>query len=65
MTPASDSEHGPCQAGLRQHLDSPLGSRTRTFVADRGLDNDTLRATAYRAGVLPVIQSRQLWQDQN
>ncbi len=65
LTPANESEHPHCNALVDQFLDSPLLARCDSFVADRGLDNDVLRAKLYRKGVLPVIDTRNLWQEKN
>ncbi len=65
LAPANESEHPQCNILVDQFLDSPLFARCDGFVADRGLDNDMLRAKQYRKGVLPVIDTRNLWQEKN
>ena len=65
LTPANESEHPHCNALVDQFLESPLLARCDSFVADRGLDNDVLRAKLYRKDILPVIETRNLWQEKN
>ncbi len=65
LVPANESEHPHCNALVDQFLDSPLLARCDSFVAGRGLDNDVLRAKLYRKGILPVIDTRNLWQEKN
>ena len=60
LAPANESEHPDHNALVDQFLNSPLFARYDSFVADRGLDNDMLRAKLYRKGVLPVIDTRNL-----
>ncbi len=65
LAPANQSERPHCNALVDQFLDSPLLARCDSFVADRGLDADALRAKVYQKGVLPVIDTRNLWQVKN
>ena len=65
LTPANASEQVQCRAQVRELLETPLGSRMESFVADRGLDGNELRRILFDAGVLGVIDTRNLWQDVN
>ena len=44
-------------------VDSDLGGRCETFVADRGLDNDGIRGILHDRDILALIDTRNLWQE--
>ena len=45
-------------------LESELGERCKSFVADKGLDTDALRKIFYRYGVTTAIDVRRMWQEE-
>ena len=65
LAPANQSEQVYCRELASRWFESPWSGRTESFVADRGLDSDRLRKRLYDKGIVPVIQSRKLWQDDN
>ena len=46
-------------------MDSRLGSRCETFLADRGLDNDKVRKRLHQQDILALIEMRNLWEEDN
>ncbi len=65
LVPANQSEHPLCDALVSEFIDSQLGTRCKSFVADRGLDSDKLRKKLHEQDILPVIDTRNLWQEVN
>ncbi len=65
LAPACDNENPHCEALLETFVDSDLGRRCETFVADRGLDNDKIRKQLHEQGILALIDTRNLWQEDN
>ncbi|MDE0553926.1 MAG: transposase [Candidatus Poribacteria bacterium] len=66
LAPAHESEVPHCRKLVSTFLDeSDIAERTLSFVADRGLDDNLLRKTVYEKGILPVIDNRNLWRDDN
>ena len=46
-------------------MDSRLGSRCETFVADRGVDNDKIRKRLHQQDDLTLIDTRNPWEEDN
>ena len=44
-------------------LESELGERCKSFVADKCLDTDELRKIFYRHGVTTAMDVRRMWQE--
>lgn len=65
LAPANTSEQPLCDALTQRFIDSPLSERAVSFVADRGLDSDKLRKQLYDNDILPVIETRNLWDEEN
>ena len=63
VVPACDNENPHCEALLDTFVDSDLGGRCETFVADRGLDNDGIRRKLHDRDILALIDTRNLWQE--
>ena len=63
VVPACDNENPHCEALLDRLVDSDLGGRCETFVADRGLDNDGIRRKLHDRDILALIDTRNLWQE--
>ena len=42
-----------------------MSNRCQSFVADRGLDSNKLRKQLFEADILPVIDTRNLWDEIN
>ena len=61
VRPENESENPHCKALVEQVLASQLGERCRSFVVDRGLDDDPLRRSLFRAQVLQVSETRRMW----
>ena len=65
LAPAHESEHIHCTNLAVEFIDSDLSNRCQSFVADRGLDNNKLRKQLFEADILPVIDTRNLWDEIN
>ena len=59
----SESQH--CQALVDEFLHSDLAKRSQSFVVDKALDSNRLRLKLYDNGIIPVIDTRNFWQDEN
>jgi len=62
VVPACDNENPHCEALLDRLIDSDLGGRRETFVADRGLDNDGICRKLHGRDLLALIGTRNRWQ---
>ena len=65
LAPAHESEHIHCTNLAVEFIDSDLSNRCQSFVADRGLDSNKLRKQLFEADILPVIDTRNLWDEIN
>ena len=65
LAPAHESEHIHCTNLIAEFIDSDLSNRCQSFVADRGLDSNKLRKQLFEADILPVIDTRNLWDEIN
>lgn len=65
LTPAHEAETVNCRQLVSEFLQGALSGRTESFVADRGLDDNALRKMLYEHDILPVIDNRSLWRDDN
>ena len=65
LAPAHEAEHPHCEALVSKFIGSALSKRCESFVADRGLDSNSLRKRLFEADILSVIANRNLWQDEN
>ncbi len=65
LAPAHESEHIHCKNLAVEFIDSDLSNRCQSFVADRGLDSNKLRKQLFEADILPVIDTRNLWNEIN
>ena len=63
LKPANESEIKECKELACNMLESELGERCKSFVADKGLDTDELRKIFYRHGVTTAIDVRRMWQE--
>ena len=63
LKPANESEIKECKELACNMLESELGERCKSFVADKCLDTDELRKIFYRHGVTTAIDVRRMWQE--
>ena len=65
VAPANENENPHCEALLESFVESDLGRRCESFVADRGLDNDQIRKRLHERGIVAAIDTRNRWQEDN
>ncbi len=62
---ARESEYRHCEGLIEEHEKLWFFDRCRSFVADRGLDSNQIRKRLFKNDILPVIDTRRMWQDVN